>query len=46
MALTQNFILIAIAILIGGVLMVVLADKVTEFLKKNCMYEVVGLFFS
>jgi len=44
MALTQNFILMATAILIGGVLMVVLADKVTEFLKKNRMYEVVGLF--
>ena len=44
MALTQNFILMATAILIGGVLMVVLADKVTEFLKRNRMYEVVGLF--
>lgn len=44
MALTQNFILMATAILIGGVLMVVLADKVTEFLKKNRMYEVIGLF--
>ena len=44
MALTQNFILMASAILIGGILMVVLADKVTEFLKKNRMYEVVGLF--
>ena len=44
MALTQNFILMATAILIGGLLMVLLADKVTEFLKKNRMYEVVGLF--
>ncbi|KAG1660456.1 UPF0053 inner membrane protein YoaE [Nymphon striatum] len=44
MALTQNFVLMATAILIGGILMVVLADKVTEFLKKNRMYEVVGLF--
>ncbi len=44
MALTQNFILMATAILIGGVLMVVLADRVTDFLKKNRMYEVVGLF--
>ncbi|MGK0272714.1 MAG: putative tellurium resistance membrane protein TerC, partial [Cocleimonas sp.] len=44
MALTQNFILMATAILIGGVLMVVLADRVTEFLKKNRMYEIVGLF--
>ena len=44
MALTTNFVLMATAILIGGILMVVLADKVTEFLKKNRMYEVVGLF--
>lgn len=44
MALTQNFILMASAILIGGVLMVLLADRVTEFLQKNRMYEVVGLF--
>lgn len=44
MALTQNFIIMATAIIIGGVLMVLLADKVTEFLKKNRMYEVVGLF--
>ena len=44
MALTQNFIIMATAIMIGGVLMVVLADRITEFLKKNRMYEVVGLF--
>jgi len=44
MALTKNFYIMATAILIGGVLMVLLADKVTEFLQKNRMYEVVGLF--
>ncbi len=44
MALTQNFIIMATAIIIGGILMVVLADRITEFLKKNRMYEVVGLF--
>lgn len=44
MALTKNFVVMATAIIIGGILMVVLADKVTEFLKKNRMYEVVGLF--
>ena len=33
-----------IAILIGGALMVLLADKVTVFLQKNRMYEVLGLF--
>ena len=44
MALTDQFELMATAIIIGGILMIVLADKVTEFLKKNRMYEVVGLF--
>ena len=34
----------ATAIVIGGILMILLADHVTEFLKKNRMYEVVGLF--
>lgn len=32
------------AILIGGFLMIVLADKVSEFLKRNRLYEVLGLF--
>ncbi|MEE9327016.1 MAG: hypothetical protein V3U71_06945 [Cocleimonas sp.] len=44
MALTKNFYIMATAILIGGLLMIFLADKVTEFLQKNRMYEVVGLF--
>jgi len=44
MALTDNFIVMATAIIIGGILMIWLADHVTEFLKKNRMYEVVGLF--
>jgi predicted tellurium resistance membrane protein TerC len=44
MALTKNFYIMATAILIGGVLMIFLADKVTVFLQKNRMYEVVGLF--
>ncbi len=44
MALTNNFIVMATAIIIGGILMIWLADHVTEFLKKNRMYEVVGLF--
>jgi predicted tellurium resistance membrane protein TerC len=34
----------AIAIIIGGLLMIWLADRVTEFLKKNRMFEVLGLF--
>ena len=33
-----------VAILISGVLMIWLADKVSDFLQKNRMYEVLGLF--
>lgn len=41
---TPQLILMAIAIIAGGVLMIVLADKVSSFLQKNRMYEVLGLF--
>ncbi len=41
---TTSFIIMAIAIVLSGILMLVLADKVSEFLKKNRMYEVLGLF--
>jgi len=50
MALTSDMeyvpqlILMSIAIVLGGVLMIVLADKVANFLQKNRMYEVLGLF--
>lgn len=44
MALTNNMIVMSTAIIISGVLMIVLADHVSEFLKKNRMYEVLGLF--
>jgi len=44
MALTDVFILMAIAIIISGIMMIVLADSVTEFLKQNRMFEVLGLF--
>lgn len=44
MAITDVFYVMAIAILIGGLLMVLLADTVSEFLHKNRMYEVLGLF--
>ncbi len=44
MALTDYFWIMAIAIIIGGVLMIWLADKVSNFLQKNRMYEVLGLF--
>ena len=43
-ALTDVFVVMATAILISGVLMIVMADSVAEFLKKNRMYEVLGLF--
>jgi predicted tellurium resistance membrane protein TerC len=43
-ALTKVVPVMATAIIISGVLMVVLADSVAEFLKRNRMYEVLGLF--
>jgi len=43
-ALTDVFWVMATAIVIGGLLMIWLSGKVTEFLKKNRMYEVLGLF--
>ncbi len=43
-ALTDNFILVIISIAASGLMMVLLADTVSEFLKKNRMYEVLGLF--
>ena len=44
MALTQVFWVMASAIIIGGILMIFLADTVADFLKKNRLYEVLGLF--
>lgn len=44
MALTKSFAIMATAIIISGLLMIWLADHVAEFLKKNRMYEVLGLF--
>lgn len=44
MALTNVFWVMATAIVIGGVLMIWLSGRVTTFLKKNRMYEVLGLF--
>ena len=43
-ALTDNLAIMATAVLISGLLMMWLADHVAEFLKKNRMYEVLGLF--
>ncbi|MEL6108538.1 MAG: TerC family protein [Planctomycetota bacterium] len=44
MALTKRFDIMATAIILSGLLMIWLADHVAEFLKKNRMYEVLGLF--
>ncbi|MBL4773971.1 MAG: tellurium resistance protein TerC [Alcanivoracaceae bacterium] len=44
MALTDNYIVMAVAILISSALMIFMADRVAEFLQKNRMYEVLGLF--
>ena len=44
MALTDVFWVMATAIVIGGILMIWLADRVAGFLERNRMYEVLGLF--
>lgn len=44
MALTENFIIMAIAIIGSGLMMIWLADHVADFLKRNRMFEVLGLF--
>ena len=44
MALTKNFIIMATAIVVSGAAMVWLSDHVADFLQKNRMYEVLGLF--
>ncbi|MGB0522578.1 MAG: TerC family protein [Flammeovirgaceae bacterium] len=44
MVLTDNFWVMTIAIVMGGLLMIWLSGRVTAFLQKNRMYEVLGLF--
>ena len=41
---TTAFIVMAIAIVISGLLMLFMADRISTFLAKNRMYEVLGLF--
>ena len=41
---TSGMWVMTIAILTGGALMILLADRVSEFLQRNRMYEVLGLF--
>ena len=43
-ALTKNFVIMSTAIVLSGVLMLVLADHVANFLQRNRLYEVLGLF--
>jgi len=40
----DSFLIMMIAIMTGGLLMILLADRVSEFLQRNRMYEVLGLF--
>jgi len=44
MALTKNFWIMSVAIIISGLLMIWLADQVSAFLQRNRLYEVLGLF--
>ena len=44
MALTKVFWVMAAAIVVSGLMMVLLADHVSQFLQRNRMYEVLGLF--
>jgi len=44
MALTEVMWIMVTAIIIGGLIMIWLAEKVSAFLQKNRMYEVLGLF--
>ena len=43
-SLTKVLWVMIVAIVIGGLIMIILADRVSEFLKKNRVYEVLGLF--
>jgi len=40
----DSLLIMMIAIVTGGLLMILLADRVSEFLQRNRMYEVLGLF--
>jgi predicted tellurium resistance membrane protein TerC len=43
-ALTDNMAVMVVSILLSGVIMLLLANRVAVFLKKNRAYEVLGLF--
>lgn len=44
MAITDTTWIMVVAIISSGILMIWMADKVSDFLQKNRMYEVLGLF--
>jgi predicted tellurium resistance membrane protein TerC len=44
LAITDDFVVLAIAIVLSGLAMPLLADTVSEFIEKNRKYEVLGLF--
>lgn len=44
LAITDVFVVLAIAIVTSGIAMLVLADSVSSFIQKNRKYEVLGLF--
>lgn len=44
LALTDVFWIMVVGILVSGAMMLILADTVSEFIEKNKMYEVLGLF--
>lgn len=44
LAITEVFVILATAILLSGLAMLLLADRVTDFIKANRAYEVLGLF--
>ena len=41
---SPQFVLLATAVVTSGALMILLADRVADFIKKNRMFEVLGLF--
>lgn len=43
-ALTDQFWVMAVAIVLSGIMMIVLSDYVSDFLQRNRMYQVLGLF--
>ena len=44
LAITKVFVVLAIAIVLSGLAMLLMADTVAEFIEKNRKYEVLGLF--